>query len=591
MAIHALCVLQALPVFSQSFGQWWWQASVRAEQRQTENRQDGTELRRFSLTGLRLTAELNGFIVHPAVGSFRLGVDTLFSDFEDGRLAESESLGGNFELNLLPRGKYPVRLFASRSEFDYTVPEGADPFFTLIRDPARQDRWGGAVRVARGALRGVQVSAESLRTDYLDPDARQGRHDTQAFQWSRASGAFRHHFRLARRRQIFGTQDLDRENLAAYLDEKGVLGKNWTWLFNGSGVQRSIRTGVVERDIDDYGVFGRFYRPVRDEDRLEFSAEADVTRLDANDPIQRYGALARYRRQQTERLQVGPFVRFVQQEFGSGSLSSSRAGLWVNWADKTRAVDKVFTLTSSFGSLSQSGFGDDRRQSNLNVYFTGTVGHGDLGRLRKEYEVDLARNELSSQRSATSLDPQNFELVRAVGEQDLARARMTLTRRLDSRSSSLWLDWTRLDARDALLGGDFTSDALTANGSRATARFDAQANVGSTRVKREMLSSEEIRFVGASAGWRPRRGLDLRALYRQDRQTSLLVPTLDGHLAEIRMTVRVGLLELDARIFESERRVDGGPTRENRGFSWSLRRRAAGLLPIISAPERTGVIR
>lgn len=576
---------------AQSFGQWWWQASVQAEQRQTENLQDGAKLRSFSQTGLRLTAELNGFIIHPAVGSFRLGLDTLFSDYEDGRLAEAESLGGRFELSLLPRGKYPVRLFASSSEYDYTVPEGSDPLLILIRDPARQDRWGGSVRVTRGALRGLQASAESLRTDYLDPDARQGRHDTQNLQWSRSNGANRHHFRLTRRRQIFGIQDVDRENFAAYLDEKGEFGDNWTWLLNGSSIQRTIRSNTVERDIDDYGLFGRLYRPYRERDRLEFSTEIDVTRLDQNDPAERYGIFVRYRRQQTERLQIGPFVRVVEQDLGNTAVSSSRAGVWVTWTDSRGGIDTVLTANSSYGTNDRSGIGENRSDSSFGFFFAGSVSHGEVSRLRKQFELDLARNELSSRSQASTLDAQELDLVRAVGEQDLARARVTLTRRLDSRASAAWVEWTRLEARDALFSGDFRSDALTLTARRSTARLSIQANVGTTEVDRESLAGEEIRYVSASAGWRPIRGLDLQALYREDRTKSLLLPVLDGSLAEVRAIYRVGLLEVDARVFISERQVDTGPMRENRGFSWSVRRRAAGLLPIVSAPDRRGVIR
>ena len=60
---------------------------------------------------------------------------------------------------------------------------------------------------------------------------------------------------------------------------------------------------------------------------------------------------------------------------------------------------------------------------------------------------------------------------------------------------------------------------------------------------------------------------------------------------ELRLEVRIALLELELRAYETEQQLAGDPARMNRGLSWSIRRRFAGLLPIFSAPQRQGVIR
>ena len=101
------------PVAAQGYGQWWWVAEVGVEQRSSDSLIDGQSSGSHEQTDIRLSAALHGYVLHPAVGNFRVGVDALLAERENA--SDTDNLGFDANLGLFPRGAYPFRLFAKRT--------------------------------------------------------------------------------------------------------------------------------------------------------------------------------------------------------------------------------------------------------------------------------------------------------------------------------------------------------------------------------------------------------------------------------------------------------------------------------------------
>ena len=102
---------------------------------------------------------------------------------------------------------------------------------------------------------------------------------------------------------------------------------------------------------------------------------------------------------------------------------------------------------------------------------------------------------------------------------------------------------------------------------------------------------QEVRFTGAGARWRPWRYVHLNGSYREDQREFVLAPDIDGDRAELGLELRVGQVQLLASLFETRERLMDGSERTNRGLRWSIGRRLAGWLPIVTGTQRRGTIR
>ena len=178
-----------------------------------------------------------------------------------------------------------------------------------------------------------------------------------------------------------------------------------------------------------------------------------------------------------------------------------------------------------------------------------------------------------------------------LGTEDFARARVTLNHRWDGRSFGLWGEWNRRESSGQLRFEDFEAETLRANAQVAGRRFSLQGEVGETDSFLERRGDQEIRFRSASASWRPIRPLTVRGLYRFETRQLILLPAVDSERYEAGFTFRLGQLLIDGNVFERIERVEGGTEQENMGFRWSITRRLAGWLPIVTGDQRRGVIR
>jgi hypothetical protein len=578
----------APPAETQSFGRWWWQAQVGIEQWSNENRTADTSLSKYGQLGLRLSGSLNGFVVHPSIASFRLDLDTLFSRFDDSVLSASDDFGGGLELKILPRGGYPLRLGFKSTSFAYGLPPDGDPA-TLLTRPDRTFEWLGDWQVNRGLFRGLLLAFNRTNIDFLDPEAREGIHEQNLVQWSRTTGKIRHQIRARRRYDLYGTRDFEREDLALYLDERSIQTAPWSWMFTGSGISYTTKSNGREDNVDQFRVFGKAFRPIRRADRIELELNGDSFRTEAEGASLRYGLRGSYRWYPKPHLQVAPFLGYVAQDSDTISFRSPRIGLSVIWNRQGPKLRSVLGFTSNTGQVRTSGTTEDSDQRQTSFALTETLTYGNPRRLLAELELGLSHNELDLRRRPLFDD--ESDLIRAFERDDTARVRTKLRRIWGPRNLNFWLDWEHMDSSGELQPIPFVSDTFSANLQYTDRKISAIATVGDTSIDRLEGNNQELRFGTASISWRPLYFLRLDAYYRANRQSLILAPSLDTQSVEMRLHVEMGLLIFEARVFEATEEFVDSPSRTNRGFNWSVRRRFGGWLPIVSAPKRRGTIR
>ncbi|MGB6849362.1 MAG: hypothetical protein WBG05_14300, partial [Thermoanaerobaculia bacterium] len=500
-------------------------------------------------------------------------LDTLLDRFDDSTLSSSNDLGGGLEFEILPNGGYPLRLGFRTASFAYGLPPDGDPA-TLLTRPDRTTEWQGQWHARKGLLKGLLLAFDRTNIDFLDPEAREGVHEQNLVQWSRNTGKVRHQLRLRRRLDVYGTRDFEREDLALYLDERSTQGAVWNWMFTGSGISYTTKSHDREDDVDQFRVFGKAFRPMRRADRIELELNGDSFRTGSEGPSLRYGLRGSYRWYPKPELQVAPFLGYVAQDSDRISFRSPRIGLSVIWNRQGPKLRSVLGFTSNTGQVTTSGSTEDSDQRQTAFALTETLTYGNPRRLLAELELGLSHNELDLRRRPLFDD--ESDLIRAFERDDSARVRTKLRRIWGQRNLNFWLDWEHLDSTGELQPIPFVSDTFSANLQYTDRKFNAIATVGDTSIDRVEGNNQELQFATASISWRPLYFLRLDAFYRLNRQSLILAPSLDVQSLEVRLHVEMGLLIFEARVFEATEEFVDSPSRTNRGFNWSVRRRFGG---------------
>ena len=81
------------------------------------------------------------------------------------------------------------------------------------------------------------------------------------------------------------------------------------------------------------------------------------------------------------------------------------------------------------------------------------------------------------------------------------------------------------------------------------------------------------------------------ANYRANERSFEHTPALDSEFFSVDATVELARFIIRGEVFETTERLATGLERTNRGFMWSISRSFGGLLPIVTATQRRGVIR
>ncbi len=584
-------LLWGAPAAAQDSGQWWWDASVGLAQQNHENLLDGSTSSEYDQTDLKVGVGLNGFIVHPAVAEFRIGVDALLSQYDNSRDLDTDQWGARADLDLFSRGGYPTRLFYGRQIYDYSVSADESPF-TRLGAIDTGTHWGGSFRMRKGPLRGLLLGGERSEFEFLSPATERETRERDYMDWSRTMGSFQHHVRLERRLQEFGTVDLDLDDFTLNIEERADLGTDWTWEMSAAGIRRKIESDTTgEFETDNYGLRNRFLHDVRGRDSLELRANSDLFRPEASPSSDSHALSVFYHWRPQQEWEIAPFVQYAYQSSGDMTQNSPRAGVSVSWKRARRSLDTLLSGRTSYGFSERSGPDDTGDDSQFAYGLSGSLGHGEVKGLRKGLEFELVHNELRFVREPIFEIP-DLSLSRfGLGTDDLARGRVTLSHRWDSSGVTTWGEWSLRQSEDSLRNLDTEAETVRGTLDLTLRGLQLQVNAGDTSVTQDRLGDQEIRFHGVSVGWRARNYLTVRSSYRQDTRELTLVPDVDSDRLEIGFDLRFGRLSVNALIFDNTDVVSGARERTDRGVIWSVNTRFAGWLPIVTGTDRRGVIR
>lgn len=579
------------PVGAQSFGRWWWEAAVGYGQRAYDNFVDDDLVSKYDQQDLRLGLAVNGFVIDPTVGRFRLGLDLQLSQLEGGRGIDEQRVGGDAALNLFPRGTTPIRLFFEHRLFDFTDFDPLDPF-ALFGLPDTNTRWGGQLRVRRGLLDGTAVGFERNTVAFLDPEADDDLQDRQYLEWSRGSANTQHYVRLDRVLRQYGAIGFEIEDFTLNLNERFEPAATWNYQLTGTGISRSVVQSVGDqRDSDSFRLRNRLFHPVRQRDLVELNYNLDLFRVESGSTSQGHDGLLLYRWRPGRSWELAPFAEYIYQRGDELTLRSPRLGLSLTWTRAMRSWDTTWTSRASYGQVELTDAEQSADDSDLTLYLTGTVGHGSSDAFRQEWEVELSRNELRIRREPIiglpELGPELFTL----GTEDFARSRLTLSHGLGRRWIRAWGEWILRQATGFATRSDFDAETLTATLRIGGPRFDFGSSLGQTSATQEITGDQEVDSLSVTLGIRPLRALELRAGYRSDMRTLLLAPDVDTQRYDLLVTLRVLGFILEGQAFESSERILEGIERTNRGVIWSISRRFAGWLPIVTGTGPRGEIR
>jgi hypothetical protein len=591
LALWLAAALLSGPLSAQRYGQWWWDGALGFSGRGTENLRDGEQTSDLEQQDARVSLGLNGFLVDPALGRFRLGFDLALTEVETGRSIDSERTGYEAEITGLPRGAYPFRLFYRRNIYDYSRTEDEAlerPIGTI--DTAEE--WGGRLRLRRGPLKGTLIGVNRASFGFVAADVGEDVREREFVDWAGSFAGLGHHLRVEHSLRHHGTTDLEVEDLTVDLDQGGDLTETWHWRLSGVAIERDAAVGEgTFQSTSDYRLNTVLHKEVHERDQLDLVGDFSRTRLGVGRGVDRTGGTLRYHWRPREGVEVAPFVGYARQTAGNLDLSAPAAGVSASWTRRATAFDWLLGGRVSYAALESSDGGETRSESQVGSSFNASVGHGTEKRLRKEMEVEIGRNELRATGSDVLTDLPDLGVAGTpLGDEDFYRARLTLSHRWDSKWLTGWSESSGRQAASDLAESDFESETLTANLQFGSRSATIRASTGTTSVNRESSGDQEVRFESLSARVRPWRFLSLGGTFRRDRR-DLSLARIDGERGELTINLQVGQIRLVGGLFESRERLMDGSERTNRGLHWSIVRSLAGWLPIVTGTQRRGVIR
>jgi hypothetical protein len=436
------------------------------------------------------------------------------------------------------------------------------------------------------------LSVDRRETDFLDPDAATGVADREFIDWTRQNGGGRHHVRLEHRLHEFGTVDLATEDLTLTVEERLDLTSRWRWELDGDVIDREASSTVSVRDVRDSRLRNRVRATLRDQDILDFNLAFGSTEFNTAETVDRQLASVFYRWRKGPAWEIAPFVRFDRQSQADRTLAAPRAGLGAFWTGAALGFETQVGARASLGTIrdqDDDGTDRDRRQA---FGVTGSFARGAPDTLRQSLELEWSANEFRVERERIVGLPDLGLTGTTVGSEDFVRVRFNLDRAFDSRAVRGWGEWSRRSGtRDPF--GTGVDSAGWRGGAHWSARGVAfQGDLGETTVDRQDVSTDQkIRYATALASWRPVPYLTFRAAYRLDRRELEAFEDIDGSNLETTMQLRLGLLTLNAGVYERSEEVATGGQRTTRTVRWGLTSRFGGWLPIVTGTKRRGVIR
>lgn len=580
----------ARPAAAQRFGQWSWEGLVGGGGDQYDNTVGGTAASSYRESRLGISLGINGFIVHPAVARFHLGIESSLSRYKDGTALNTNRLGYLAHLEVFPEGRFPVRLYASRQRFDYGQITQVDPLL-LLNLPDTTTTWGGRVRLRGGPLRGLQLGADRTTMSYSTGPGRQQVEERYFADYSRGGRNVQSHFSFERELRDFAASGYRLEDFTTTLDEHGQLAPRWRWDLSATGVRRNFAYREVKTaSFDAYTLRNSLVRTLGNTAFLDLSYTGGLGQSPDIGTSQSHDFLARLALNRSKGLELAPFVGYSLQRAGDVRATIPRAGLNLGWARQTGSFNLSLTAGGSVGVFqrekSPTATASDQTFSSYSAGVT--IGHGNAGDLREEIDLSWSRNELRRAGETLADLPDLGQGIAGPGTQNVSRARLTLAHASDRLQVNGYGEWTRRElANDTTTAN--TADTFASMLQLRLGNLTVGANSGSTRL--EAAAPQRLEYLATWLRWKPLWYMSLEGTHRIDRRRLQLQPSFDSKRTDGGLDISIGEFTLAARVFVVDEELVGGTKRTNRGFQWTVSRRLAGWLPIVSAPERRGVVR
>lgn len=579
----------AAPAEAQSFGQWWWTGNAYLLGQSFDNEVDGQPSSSSDNTQLRLALDLNGYIVHPAVARFRLGLDTTLASSGGSFALDTSNWGYQLDLDLLPASSTPVRMYFGQSFLDYSgASQGEDLALTGVAD--RITRFGLFARAVNTIFKGSEIGWSRDTFSFVGRNTSDEVRENAFAQWSRASRNFRHTLRLQRDYTSFGTIDFATEDLKLTLDEGGNIGRGWNWATYGLGIRRDLQSGSSSRLIETVRLNNRFTRSLGN-DRLQLNYLINAASADRG-YIWIHNLSGSYIWVLSGGWSLSSTVGLAAQQrtnsdsltpFGSTTVNN-------NWR-----LGKFALGLSAGVNLSQSRQKYREGDATQNAFGVSTqlsLAHGRPEGLQKQLELLYSQNEL---RSAADEDldlPDLGVSITGIAATDLAEARLSLRRQWRGAQFQARIETrqrTRADDRIDLESFTLTQSTASASLGRGSLSFGLSASQSEVELDQRLASS--ARSANANFGWRVQRDLRVHGGASIFDQQDPLFPDVRSERFDFGATYHVGLLDLSARFVQTTVLPVDGSERRNRLLIWTISRTFGGWLPVVSAPKRKGTIR
>lgn len=591
LAVVLSILLSPQIVPAQEYGRWWWEVTAGLAQRNTENIRESETTSSIGQSELRVSTALNGFIVNPAIASFRVVLDSLLTRVGSDRSVASNRFGLGGEISGLPRGKFPFRLYARNRFFSFDDDQMTDPVI-LLRQPDRGFDWGGGFQVRGGAFRGIRLSVDQSNTYFEDSAVGTEKRARQSLEWQRGGRRLRHRWRLENNDWNSALSPLGIGGTKILVEESAVLGADWLWETNATGQRRRLTYNGNDPSTTDFiDIRNRCFWRAPDADELEL--HYDVRRMSVGSArgttSNQVGAS--YRWHAANHWQVTTTAQVNHASSGDSSTLAPRLGLGANWQWTGPAVQLTLSPAASYGRPKFDAPGSTYEQSILNLSVLGVVASGETRGLRKEFEVELSRNDLKLVAEPIEELPDLGISTAGVGVLDWIRGRLTLRHHWDGSRFDSSAEWRRIEQSGAPETGGFTSENLTGNLQFTGRSGSVTASIGRAEASNGPGLEQLTAYYTAGAVYRPWRYLQLRAWYGKTRRQVLLAPDIDGVNYSLGLRYRWGRVYLSGEYFDISDRSAGSSQFTSRGFQLTLSSEFSGLLPVRSILERRGVIR
>ncbi len=583
-------VLMLIPSLAdcQQYGQWSWGAVIGAEGRLTDNYSGQENISKYETQSIFLGLGINGFILHPAVARFSLGLDTWFTRFSEATAQNNSRFGGHFDLSLFERGSYPFRLYFSRSQYDYPDLAADDPLTLLGGLPDSTTNWGARFRIRRGFLSGLHLGIDASELEFLSMDQRTDTIDRYFADWARSGKKIQHHIRLLYDARDYARFDYAFDTTTLTWDEHGPLTPTWRWDLSAVGIRRTTQfESTAASKSNTARLRNNFSHNLSDGSFLDLTYNFGYASTGNSENAVDHQIEGRYRRLVGSRWEIAPFATYTLRQINDGNISVLQGGMSATWNRTSGAWNSSFSGLGAYGQSMFSSANSTGSQPFFSATASSNLGHGNSARLRKELDLTISRNEVRSVGNGDADLPDLGIGFAAAGTQDSGRVRFSLFHDWMGGNMSTWAEWRRREADSLVDETRLRAEDLLVTAQLLWSRLSMGFNAGTTKIDDFHSTGQEITFYGGSLSWTPGRSVRTTASYREDFRQLALAPDVDSNRIQATVEFQMGRLSLRGEVFQYTERPENGIERRNRGIFWSVRRGFSGWLPF-EEPGRGG---